>query len=307
MSALCFAIVGQEDMKVAFRGKFEPERAKSYLAYGCPVAFSLILSLVIVSTDRWLIAYFLSEADAGAYHAAYSVASRVLDVLFIWIGMAAGPAMIHAYETGSNEDFTKLAAYQIGLSWALGLPACAGLIMVAPALSELLIGENLRALSLSLIPAIAIGALFSGLMTYYSLQAFILAKKTKTLNLVILAPALVNIALNIILIPIYGLIGAAIATLLSFLLGFVVSIIWGRALITLPLALPSLAKSSLGTLVMIGVLLILPRFGGIAEIILLGSVGVITYGAAGLLSDLLGSRKKAHALWMRLVLKRSSQ
>jgi O-antigen/teichoic acid export membrane protein len=144
-------------------------------------------------------------------------------------------------------------------------------------------------------------------MTYYSLQAFILAKKTKTLNLVILAPALVNIALNIILIPIYGLIGAAIATLLSFLLGFVVSMIWGRGFITLPLALPSLAKSSLGTLVMIGVLLILPRFGGIAEIILLGSVGVITYGAAGLLSDLLGSRKKAHALWMRLALKRSSQ
>jgi O-antigen/teichoic acid export membrane protein len=305
IAGICFLLAGRNDLKTAIKGRFDPIAAKSYLSYGWPVAFSLILSLVIVSTDRWLIAYFLGETDVGAYHAAYSLASRILDVLFIWIGMAAGPAMIHAYETGSSEDFKKMADHQIGISWAIGLPACAGLIMVSPALSELLIGENLRSRSLSLIPVIAIGALMSGLMTYYSLQAFILAKKTKTLNLVILVPALVNIGLNLVLIPLQGLMGAAIATLVSFFIGFVISIIWGRRFIKLPLALPSLVKSSTGCLVMVGVLMLLPRPGGAIELLLLASVGALIYGIMGLITDLLGMRHGARTFLAQFLIKRS--
>jgi len=306
VAGLCFWLMGRTDRQDARQGQFDPKSAQAYMAYGWPVALSLILSLVIMSTDRWLIAYFLSETEVGAYHAAYSIAFRVLDVLFIWIGMAAGPAMIHAYETGSSDDFNQLAKHQIGLSWALGLPACAGLIMVAPALAELLIGESLRSQSVDLIAPIAIGALLSGLMTYYSLQAFTLAKKTKTLNLVILVPALANIILNLVLIPVHGLMGAALATLLSFLLGFVISVLWGQRLVRLPLDLSNLSKASFGCLAMVGVLVIVPKPGGVLELILLGSIGVIIYGLAGLMTDLMGARQKAFTIWRQIQDKRSA-
>ena len=44
---------------------------------------------MLASTDRFLLALFMNEAAVGAYHAAYSIANRTLDVMFVWLGAAA--------------------------------------------------------------------------------------------------------------------------------------------------------------------------------------------------------------------------
>ena len=80
--------------------RFEPARVRRYAAYGAPVAASLILSLVLTSTDRFLLAAFLDEAAVGLYHAGYSLASRTVDVLFIWLGAAGGRSPHGARATG---------------------------------------------------------------------------------------------------------------------------------------------------------------------------------------------------------------
>ena len=84
------ALLAREDWGRALKGRFSAEKARAYAHYGFPVSASLILTLALYTVDRFLIAHFLNEAEAGAYHAGFSLASRILDVLFIWFGAAGG-------------------------------------------------------------------------------------------------------------------------------------------------------------------------------------------------------------------------
>lgn len=294
IALICLPFFAREDWGRAIRGRFDPERAKQYAHYGFPIAASLVLTLALYTADRFLIAHYLSEADAGAYHAGYSLASRILDVLFIWFGAAGTPAMVHALESGGEKALKTTAAEQIKTMSFILFPAVGGLIMVAPAFGELMIGEDLRARAVSITTLVALGALFSGLNTYYFLQAFTLAKKTRLLVVAMLIPAVANIALNVLLIPRMGLIGAAWACALSFGAGLIGSWVLGLRTLALPVPVADLAKTGLCTAVMMAVIAILPSHGGIIELVLKAVIGAIIYGFCAYFCNLHGIR--AHLL-----------
>jgi O-antigen/teichoic acid export membrane protein len=301
IALLCLPFVVREDWGRALKGRFSPEKACAYAQYGFPVSASLILTLALYTVDRFLIAHFLNEAEAGAYHAGFSLASRILDVLFVWFGAAGGPAMVHALEHGGVTELKENARHQIRTMAFVLFPAVGGLIMVAPALGTLLIGEGLRADALSVTPLISLGALFSGLGTYYFLQAFTLARKTRLLVIAMAVPAVSNIALNLALIPLMGLMGAALASALSFALGLIAA--WGLGLKTLALPVPvlDLGKTALSAAVMMGVVAAIPDTGiAIIDLILKGLTGVLVYAALAWLLDLNDIREPATRLIGRL-------
>jgi O-antigen/teichoic acid export membrane protein len=99
-AAVCLVFALPAELKQTRGGGFEPSRARMYAAYGVPVSMSLILSLALATTDRFLLAGYLNEASVGVYHAGYSLANRTLDVIFIWLGMAGMPAAVAALERG---------------------------------------------------------------------------------------------------------------------------------------------------------------------------------------------------------------
>ncbi|ESQ89138.1 polysaccharide biosynthesis protein [Asticcacaulis sp. AC460] len=290
----------REDWGRAAKGSFDRGRAKAYLQYGLPVSASLILTLGLYTVDRFLIAHYLNAAEAGAYHAGFSLASRILDVLFIWFGAAGGPAMVHALESGGVSGLRENARQQLRIMSFVLFPAVAGLIMVAPELGGLLIGEGLRTEALSVTPLIAIGAVLSGLNTYYFLQAFTLAKKTKLLVIAMAVPAVSNIVLNVILIQTMGLIGAAWASLLSFALGIAAS--WLLGLKTLPLPIPvlDLIKTAACAGAMMAVLSVLPRWGiDVVDLAIRSVTGVVIYGALAWLLNLNSIRDIVHQRLMK--------
>ncbi|MCR6660713.1 MAG: lipopolysaccharide biosynthesis protein [Asticcacaulis sp.] len=280
IALMCLPFVAREDWGRALKGRFSAERARGYAHYGFPVSASLILTLALYTVDRFLIAHFLNEAEAGAYHAGFSLASRILDVLFIWFGAAGGPAMVHALEHGGITELKANARHQIRTMAFVLFPAVGGLIMVAPALGTLLIGEGLRADALSVTPLISLGALFSGLGTYYFLQAFTLARKTRLLVVAMAVPAVSNIVLNLTLIPLMGLMGAALASCLSFTLGLIAA--WGLGLKTLALPVPvlDLGKTLASVAIMMAAVALVPDTGlAIIDLVLKGLAGVVVYGA----------------------------
>jgi O-antigen/teichoic acid export membrane protein len=119
------------ELKHMTGGKFDKTLAATYASYGMPVAMSLILALVLSSTDRLLLGAFLDEAAVGVYHAGYSLGSRTLDVVFIWLGMAGAPALIAALERGGQPAVNEAAREQAGFMVLLTLPAAVGLALVA--------------------------------------------------------------------------------------------------------------------------------------------------------------------------------
>jgi O-antigen/teichoic acid export membrane protein len=277
-------------------GGFDRARAKTYAGYGVPVALSLILALVLSTTDRFLIAAFLDEAAVGAYHAGYSLSNRTLDVVFIWLGAAGGPALIMALERGGPEALKAAAREQAGLIVLIALPSAVGLALVAAPLAHVMVGPALAVQAARVTPWIAMSGLFAGITTYYFAQAFTLAKQTRLLLVAMAIPALANIVLNLLLIPRLGLTGALAATLISYGVGMIAA--WALALRAMPLPIPwtVIRQASLATAIMTSAVIWLPAIGGLAEVTLKACVGGAIYAAIILLLDTAGLRSRGNSL-----------
>jgi O-antigen/teichoic acid export membrane protein len=237
-----------------------------------------------------MIAHYLSEADAGAYHAGFSIASRVIEVLFVWFGAAGAPAMIHALEGGGEGALREEARRQIVLMALVLFPATAGIIAVAAPLSSLLIGEGLRSRALSITPLVTVGALLAGMNNSYFLLSFTLAKKTRLLVIAMAIPALANIALNWLLIPRLGLVGAASAYLASFVLGVLVAWALGFKARRMPTPLLELGKIAAAAAVMAAALRLIPPMGMAVDLMAKPALGLLIYGALAYGLDLGGAR-----------------
>jgi len=187
----------------------------------------------------------------------------------------------------------------------LGVPAATGLALVAGPLSEALIGEAVREGARQIIPWIAFAGLLNGLIIHYYAEVFHLAHRTGELALLMLIPAAANIALNLVLIPQFGLLGAVTATLASYALGLAVLALKGRRLIALPMPIRDLTKIALAAIAMCPVIWALPAWGSWPELLIKVAAGGLTYvmvafaldagGARGFVSERLTSRGTASA------------
>lgn len=291
MVCMPFALPGE--LKAAKGGKLDWARLKAYAAYGFPVSAAMILALVLASSDRFMIAFFLNEASVGAYHAAYSLSNRTLDIMFLWLGAAGGPAMVMALERGGREALAAAAREQVSTILLITMPAAAGLALVARPLAEVMVGEGLRDAAAQVTPWIALAAFFGGLATHYLLQAFTLGHRTKLLLLASCVPLVANLSLNLTLIPNYGLIGAAWSTAATY--AFAAAAYWtlGRRAMPLPIPLVTLLKAGIATGLMAVAVMAVPALGGAVELFAKALVGAVVYAVAALLLDVAHVRAPA--------------
>ena len=275
---------------MARRGRFERPRLTAYLAYGLPLSLSLVMSLALATTDRFVLAGYLNEAAVGAYHAGYSLSNRTLDVVFIWLGMAGGPAAVAALERGGLEALRRTALDQARLMALIAIPAAAGLALVAAPLSQVMVGPALQAQAAQVTPWIALGALFAGATTYYFHTAFTLARRTKLLLAAMAIPAGANLVLVLALVPHFGLSGAMWATAASYGLGLIASFALGRRALPLPVPWTTLAQVLAATALMALAVSVIPALGGVVELVAKAAAGGVVYGLAVLAFDAAGAR-----------------
>ena len=141
-----------------------------------------------------------------------------------------------------------------------------------------MIGEDLRDAAAQVTPWIALSALLSGMTVYYFHQAFTLGRRTGWLLAAMSIPALANVALNVVLIPPFGVLGAAWATAASFAVGLLASWAMGRRILALPVPWRCLMTCGVSCAVMALAVWFLPAIGGFPELMLDASVGAAVYG-----------------------------
>jgi len=289
-SAVLVLPEGRWLMRQAKGGETSVAQRRAYLSYGVPIAAALVLDLILSAADRFLIAIFLGEASVGEYAAGYGVADKTVLLLCAWAAMAGSPLVMAAYERGGKDAARDEARGLIRTLLLLGIPAATGLALVAQPLAEALIGEEVRAGAMQIIPWIAFAGLLNGLLIHYFSEAFQLTHKTKLRALLMLIPAGVNVGLNLILIPLHGIMGAVIATVISYGLGVVVLASIGRKHVALPIPLNDLIRTGLAALAMWPALMLVPAWGSWPELIVKAAVGGATYLIAALLLDAGGAR-----------------
>eukprot|EP00919_Chromeraceae_sp_WS-2016_P064474 GHVR01152568.1.p1 GENE.GHVR01152568.1~~GHVR01152568.1.p1 ORF type:complete len:164 (-),score=8.60 GHVR01152568.1:223-714(-) len=129
-------------------------------------------------------------------------------------------------------------------------------------------------------PFIAFAGLINGIVTYYVQRAFMLSGQTKDIVWLMVPPVALNIALNIILIPKFGLMGAVASTIVGYLMALVLSVLMARRHYPLPLPIRAAAEIAFACGVMAIAVSALPlgQFDpGFLTLAIKGSVGALTY------------------------------
>jgi O-antigen/teichoic acid export membrane protein len=296
---IVMVIEGPALLLAAKHGKAEPSRLREYAAYGAPLAGGLVLSLILTSGDRFVINAFLGEAEVGAYSAGYQVAARILDIIFAWGAAAATPILIAAYERGGAEEAARAAHDGFAFRLGIGAPAALGIALLATPICDFLIGENLRDQAALIVPGIAFASLMAGMCDYFS-EAFMLAKKAFQRAMLMLVPAILNIGVNIILLPRIGLMGAVVATISAYGVGMVLLAFIGRRYVKLPIPFGETAKIVVACACMAAVVMSLPAFGGIVEVLVKAGLGGTTYLCVALLLNLADLRGRLNTLFLRV-------
>lgn len=271
-------------------GRFQPSRVKPYLAYGVPVAFALTLNIALDAGDRFLIALFLGPEAVGIYAAGYGVADKTVGLICIWAAAAGSPLMMAAWERGGPQAMREVSGHVARTLMLVAAPAATGLALVAQPLSDVMIGEEMRAQAATIMPWIALSGLINGFVLHYVSEAFQLSHRTALRAWLMLVPAIANVAFNAILLPWIGLMGAVYATVTCYALALVLLAGVGRKLA--PLAWPwvDFLKVAGACAAMAIVVRLLPSPGGFAELVLKASVGAAVYAMAALIFDAAGAR-----------------
>ncbi|WP_203292584.1 polysaccharide biosynthesis C-terminal domain-containing protein [Maricaulis parjimensis] len=276
-------------------GKRQPSRARIYAAYGLPISLSLIFEHLLSIGDRFLIAGFLGESSVGMYAAGYGLADRLLDIIFIWFGAAVWPLTIKAFEQEGPDAARAVAGRAAGLMGLIAFPAAAGLALVAEPLTTVLVGESVRAEAAGILPWIALSGLMNGMMTYYFHEAFTLKRRTGVMAALMTGAALLNLALNLAFIPLFGLIGAAMATVLAYAVALVICVIMGRRYFVLPLPWAEWIKAGAATAIMAAAVFSVPDLPfAWLDLGVQAFVGAAVYGISAYLLNIADCRQ-----WLR--------
>jgi O-antigen/teichoic acid export membrane protein len=240
---LCIALASCAKMRGSLhRSLLRKEFFHELAAYGFPFAMTGAFAAAINASDRYVIGLLIGTDAAGLYAAPYDLAMRSLHVLMMAVAMAGNPIIVRAYEAGGEAAARPLIRRQAELLLGIALPAAIAYALLAPAIAEVFFGEAFQAVARELMPWVAAATVLKGFQAFCLALAFSLPKRPLRQTCVFAFGAVVNTVMNLLLIPRMGLMGAALATVLSYMLILIGSFLSGRELFPLPLPIAGLAK-----------------------------------------------------------------
>jgi len=274
-----------------YGGRLNRELVRSLLNYGLPLTASFAVAVVISSTDRFMLAGLIGESATGLYAASQGLAQQTVGVLMTMVNLAAYPLIIKTLEhSGPNAARAQLRKNAI-LLLAVGLPVATVFILLAPNIAAVFLGKEFQNAGVKLMPWFAVAALSSSIRAYYFDLAFFLGKRTYALIMVMAVTALLNVVLNLWLIPMFGILGAAYASVAALGIATGITAILGHRVFRLPSLHGDIIKLFSATLGMATVLFLLPEGDGILTLVFSIMLGVAIYLACVIAFDLCGVRK----------------
>jgi O-antigen/teichoic acid export membrane protein len=181
------------------------------LSFGLPLILHILAGASLGQLDKLMIANMLEATALGIYAFINSIAGGVF-FIFAVVNIVYEAKV---YQLGVSEEAERLLKrmFQISMLCAASILLVANISL--PHLLELVNKENYYHFEVIVILSAAY------LIYPFYLQAnirFALKEKTKYIPMMTGAAAVVNIALNLTLIPILGITGAAISTLIAYVI-----------------------------------------------------------------------------------------
>jgi O-antigen/teichoic acid export membrane protein len=278
----------------------DPTTVSQYASYGVPFALTFALVWVTSSSDRVLIAWLLDDNAVGIYAAGYDLAQNSLGILLTILNTAALPLVFRAQEQQGHVAARAQLQHNGQLMFAVAFTGAAGLMAISAPLIGVMIGEDFRTGAHQVFPWIVASAAIVGIKSFHFDIAFQVAKRPIWLVTTSGIAAVINVIGNLVLIPHFGIVGAAWATLAALLGATVASAVLGQRIFSMPNVTPLLIKAITVAVPVYLVAHILVRTvpGAIAQLATSILVGLLLAAALAILLNLADLRQTLYSKFL---------
>lgn len=191
-------------------------RTKEYLNFGVPTIPSNLSHWIVSTSDRYLIGILLSATFVGYYHPGYSIGQLVPFLIAGVYGLVLPPTLSEYYEEGNISDLEQVLTLSLKYFFIISVPFLFGMLLLYKPILLILTGDTMIASEGGII---AVYSAFTGLIYGVGVlfsQILVIKKRTKIIGIKWTIAAVINFSANIVLIPIFGIVGAAITTIVAY-------------------------------------------------------------------------------------------
>ncbi len=269
-----------------------PQLRHQIIVYGLPLTLTNLATMVLDVSDRFMIGWWLGPSAVAGYAASYDLTQlsvgSALNVFFL----ASYPRITTAWESGGAPG-ARQAMLPLARAMLLGTPVVVGIFVgMASDITRFFLGASLRADAVLVIPWVAIAIAIGCLKSYFLDIAFQLAKVTHMQSRITVLMAVLNVVLNLALMPKFGVVGAAMSTAAAFSMGAALSWWFGKRVAVYPAGKGDVMSMVSTLLALVCAMKLIPTNtdDGVPEAAMRLIAGLTAFAIAALITNLAGSR-----------------
>jgi O-antigen/teichoic acid export membrane protein len=172
----------------------------------------------------------------------------VQGVFIASISQAIMPIYLRMWDEKGPEETVAFIGQSLRNYALFGAPIIAGMALVGPDLLPSMATDEYAGAA-HVLPWVIAGMVVDGTTCMLGAGLFI-QRKTRTIMAIVPTCALLNIVLNLLLVPRIGIVGSAIATLVSYAATSLAMAFYGRNLLCVPIPWATLLRAGLAALAM---------------------------------------------------------
>lgn len=208
IAALAVFVIGLVVLRHHLAPKINLEKLRGMLSYGLPLVPTGLALWILAVSDRYFLQFFSTQAEIGLYSLGDKFA-QIFSVVLVHPFTLVWSAFYFplARQPHARETLGRFMSYFVAIAGFVGLGVAAG----SHVLIRLAAPPDYWRATAVVAPLVASGMIFGIILV---LDAGIgITRKTKYLPPIVLSAAAVNMGLNALFIPRWGMVGAAYATL----------------------------------------------------------------------------------------------
>lgn len=225
--------------------RFDKRLLKAMLIYSLPLIPTQLLWLVTNSSDSFMVKYFLGPEANGILTAAYKI-PNIVSTIYLMFGQAWNMSAISENE---SEDRSRFYTKVFDLNQSLMYLVAGGILLIVKPVTMVWIGPAFRE-SLSYAPILIYATVFTCFATFMG-TAYIATKNTVRSLLTSLVSGVINVSINLAFIPKIGIYAAALSTVASYVVVFIIRLIDAKRLIDFNFSLPKMVINNILLILMV--------------------------------------------------------
>lgn len=190
--------------------------ARRALIFSSPLIAYELASVILDSGDRILISHYLGLKQLGFYSAAYSIATYAEQAVMVPINMALFPIYMQVWVEKGESATAQFLSKALDLFVVLAAALALLVLLTSNDLITILASKKFQEAH-TLLPVLVCGLLVYTIHIFFN-APLLIYKRSFVLGSITVVCCIANIVLNMALLPKIGIMGAAIATLVSYIL-----------------------------------------------------------------------------------------